>query len=170
LDFSLRTKMATVRSKAVRYTRTRAAVVYCSCLSGEARDSLWRSGSRPRISSTHGPHPLSSPSPNQTRPKPTLEHRCRTLPRARFLDKKSAPLLPRSPRKSPENHARALSPVLLAPRATVPGASHSSQCGAMSETAGDQRWTHRRPALSSNFGRNPLFLSRPWLSLAPRAP
>ena len=27
----------------------------CHCLSGEARDRLWRSGSRPPISSTHGP-------------------------------------------------------------------------------------------------------------------
>ena len=30
----------------------------CSGHSGEVRDRLWRSGSRPSISSTHGPHPL----------------------------------------------------------------------------------------------------------------
>ena len=30
----------------------------CRQLSGEARDRLWRSGSRPPISSTHGPRPL----------------------------------------------------------------------------------------------------------------
>jgi len=58
-----------------------------------------------------------------------------------------------SPQESREP-ARALSPVLLAPRAAVPGASHSSQCGAMSETAGDRRWT-AVPRSLPKFGRNP---------------